>query len=159
MIPYVLLSWVPSTKKTIDFELSEVLSIKNYPQSVAFFLPGSKWEKIGDPTEMHMKGSSVESWANDNLHSNYTQAWLHELKSWVSLFHKNSIFPIIAYRVKQRQRYFKWTENFTLQVFKYYCVWSLQHPWTISPILQISKQRFQNLHRQSYMMRACYSSE
>lgn len=39
---YVLLSWVPSTgKKTIDFELSEVHSIKNYPQSVAFFLPGS----------------------------------------------------------------------------------------------------------------------
>lgn len=49
---------------------------------------------------MHMKGSSVESWANDNLHSNYTQAWLQELKSWVSLFHKNSIFPIIAYRDK-----------------------------------------------------------
>lgn len=28
MIPYILLSWVPSTKKTIDFELSEVRSIK-----------------------------------------------------------------------------------------------------------------------------------
>jgi hypothetical protein len=61
VVPYVLPSWVSSTKKTIDFELSEVHSIKNYPQSIAFFLPGSKWEKIGDPTEIHMKGSYMES--------------------------------------------------------------------------------------------------
>lgn len=38
MIPFVLFSWTPSTKTTIDFELSEVYSVKNYPQSVAFFL-------------------------------------------------------------------------------------------------------------------------
>lgn len=57
MIPCVLLSWVPSTKKTIDFELSEVHSTKNYPQSIAFFFTRLK---VGE-NRRSMKGSYVES--------------------------------------------------------------------------------------------------
>lgn len=72
MIPYVLLSWVPLTKKTIDFYFSEVHSIKKITLSpwLSFYQAQIMGENRRVPQKYTSKGVMWNLVVNGSLHFN-----------------------------------------------------------------------------------------